>query len=141
LNADDAGKRPKSARDKHRNRDDTGPAEEPIDFDDLVERCLGNLDFVDRVLTRFQAQFDGDFRRLQDACQASDPTEIARVAHLLKGFATSVPARTLQQVAGRIENLGRTAQLDDIPGHLDILENEWTRFVDHATLLAAPAHE
>jgi HPt (histidine-containing phosphotransfer) domain-containing protein len=134
LDADDTRERPKPPW----NGDETRAALQPIDFEELVERCLGNLDFVDRVLTRFQTQFDGDFRRLQDACQAADSREVARVAHLLKGSAASVSARTLQQVASRIERLGRTAQLDDISGHLDTLENEWSRFVDHATLMAAP---
>lgn len=134
MDADDTRERPKPAW----HDDNTQAALQPIDFDELVDRCLGNLDFVDRVLTRFQTQFDGDFKRLQDACQAADSNEVARVAHLLKGSAASVSARTLQQVASRIENLGRSAQLDDISGHLDTLESEWSRFVDHATLLAAP---
>ncbi len=134
MDVDDTRERPKPPW----NGDETRATPQPIDFEELVERCLGNLDFVDRVLTRFQTQFDGDFKRLQDACQAADSSEVARVAHLLKGSAASVSARTLQQVAGRIERLGRTAQLDDISGHLDTLENEWSRFVDHATLMAAP---
>ena len=139
MEADDRNEQRKRAWDV--DGDDAGPNAKPIDFDELVERCLGNLDFVDRILTRFQTLFDGEFKRLQDAYDAADSTEIARVAHLLKGSAASVSARTLQQVASRIENLGRNAQLDDIPRHLDTLENEWSRFVDHATLLATPTHQ
>jgi Amt family ammonium transporter len=113
---------------------------QPIDFDDLVERCLGNLGFVERILTRFQTQFQSDLERLQGAYRASDANEIARVAHRMKGSAASVSARALQDVAGTVEDLGRTAQLDDIARHLDILASEWSRCVDHTTTLATPVH-
>ncbi len=115
-------------------RELSGPAVSPFDADELVARCLGNLEFVQRVLAKFQERLDADLTELDEAVLAADAERIARVAHRLKGASANVAAHGLRQRAAGIEELARQRSLDEIPSELDELREEWSRFTECAEL-------
>ena len=52
-----------------------------INVDDLMGRCMGNLDFVERILTIFQSRCEEDLIALEDAIQAVDLPRVQQIAH------------------------------------------------------------
>lgn len=99
-----------------------------LDMDELVERCLGNLEFAERVLARFQQGFVGDLAELEEAVAAQDAAKVARLAHRLKGAAANVAAHGIRDRARAIESLARQPALDEVPQHLSALRAQWVRF-------------
>ena len=50
---------------------------EILDYDALVNRCMGNLDFVDRVLMRINEQMPVDLLELEQALVQQDSQQVA----------------------------------------------------------------
>jgi HPt (histidine-containing phosphotransfer) domain-containing protein len=116
----------------------TEQATEQVDafeFDELVERCMGNLEFVERVLAKFQQRFGENLEELEKALEAYDPEGIVQVAHRLKGESANVAAGGLRDHAAEIERLGREGRVSDIPPCLAQLRTEWSHFTESVGLL------
>jgi HPt (histidine-containing phosphotransfer) domain-containing protein len=111
------------------------PASEPIPFDsqELLDRCMGNIDLAERVLAKLQSRFEKETLELEQALQTKDCNLIAGIAHRLKGAAANVAAHDLRQCAANIEDLARKEQFDQMPEQLDLLRDEWSR-LNQATL-------
>ena len=106
----------------------------PINTQELVERCMGNIDLAERVLAKLQSRFDEDLAGLEQALSAKDGRRIASIAHRLKGAAANVAARDLQKYAAEIEDLANKNMLADLPVRLKILRHQWSRINDFALL-------
>src|SRR5688500_13391977 len=102
----------------------------PVDLDDLLARCLGRMDIVERVLHTFQRSLQIDLEQLEQAVQSLDADEIAHIAHRMKGASLSVAAHDLQKYAQSIESSAMTRQLENIPDYFVKLKQECARF-DH----------
>lgn len=116
------------------------PSSQPtpvIDRQELLTRCLGDLDFAQRVLAKFQSRFDADLEELDRAVEASDLDQVTQVAHRIKGASANVAAHELRQQAASIEELARRQALPEIPVHLQDLHTEWSRFAESASTLLA----
>ena len=109
-----------------------------LDFEELVERCMGNLEFAERVLGRFQERFGEDLAALEAEVTEQRSEEIARLAHRIKGASANVAAPGLCTQASTVEELARASQVGEIPPHLDQLKAEWLRFQQSATAVARP---
>lgn len=105
----------------------------PLDFPQLVKRCMGNVALAERLLSNFEQRFEGELSRLRDGMQAHDSQLVARVAHQLKGAAANLAACRLQQVSAEIEQRGRADRWDEIDSLLDQLRDEWHRFTEYCT--------
>lgn len=99
-------------------------------FDELVERCMGRIDFAQRVLSKFEQSFGGDLAELEDLLDRENHEGITLVAHRLKGASANVGAPRLCDRAARIETLARAQRISDIPLCLEQLRSEWSRFVE-----------
>ena len=106
-----------------------------FELDELVERCMGNLAFVERILAKFQQRFGETVEELENAVDAHDPERIVRAAHRLKGESANVAARGLQDRAGEIERLGRHGRVSDIRPCLTQLRVEWSQFAESVASL------
>jgi HPt (histidine-containing phosphotransfer) domain-containing protein len=100
---------------------------EVLDWHGLCDRCMGNLDLVERVLAKFQQQLPEALDELEEALRRGDALHLARVAHRIKGTSASVSAATLQKAAEQVEELGRDRRLDEVPERLGALRSEWLR--------------
>jgi HPt (histidine-containing phosphotransfer) domain-containing protein len=107
----------------------------PVDFDDLVDRCLGNLEFVERLLTKFHQRFGEQLEELEIASAEQDAERVALVAHRLRGESASIAAPGLSERAAEIERLGRANRVADVAGSLDALRAEWAAFTEFLSAL------
>ena len=105
------------------------PAEVPIDLGQLVGRCMGNLQIVDRALAKFEVCFDKDLAELEQCLERQEVDEVRRLAHRLKGSAASVAAGGLARCSTRLEELARSRQLNEVPPCVGRLRREWSRFL------------
>ena len=108
-------------------------------MEDLLARCLGNSDFVQRVLRKFQERCDEDLAALEQALINADTELVARLAHRLKGASANASALRLREHAAAIEDAARRRALGAIPQRLDELRHEWDRFTAAVAQLEPPA--
>lgn len=100
-----------------------------LDYQQLLDRCMGQLDFAERLLGKFEARFPGEVDQLLRGWAARDASCVARVAHQLKGASANVGAGRISRVASEIEEAGRLGLLDDVERQLRELEGEWAVFL------------
>jgi PAS domain S-box-containing protein len=113
-----------------------------IIMDQLLERCMGDQGFLQKILGKFRTQ---SIKALQDvvaAVQQNDPVATAAAAHSLKGVAASLSADSLKDAAAALEKAGRSGNLENAPADLQALASELQRcqaFIDATLTPAAPA--
>jgi Amt family ammonium transporter len=82
-------------------------AEPHIDSASLLERCMGNVDLMARLLAAFEPEIGREVDRLDDAIKAGDNPRIANVAHTLQGSAANLSAARLSALAREVEHAAR----------------------------------
>ena len=97
---------------------------------ELLARCVGKTELVQRVLAAFVKQLDNDIPKLTADLRAGDFEGAAKTAHRVKGAAANVAADGLRASAERIEDLARNPQIDDVPAHVNQLQEDWNKFVE-----------
>jgi HPt (histidine-containing phosphotransfer) domain-containing protein len=98
-----------------------------IAFAELLERCLGNMAFAQRILKNFETRMTADLAEIDAALLAQDGQRAARLAHQLRGSAANAAAGSIEALSGEIERL---AKADDLPAarqKLAQLAEQWTR--------------
>lgn len=98
-----------------------------LDLEDLKARCLGNMDLVERVLSKMSDQLDRDLEHVDRALQAGDAAEVAQFAHRIKGVAASVAARSLFDAAAAVEEQALANAINELPQHIDRLRHDRSR--------------
>jgi len=104
-------------------------SDEVMDLQGLYERCMGNLDLMERVLDKFERRLPEELAELERALERGDATMVAQLAHRIKGSTSNVSAAGLQQAAKEIEDLGRSGRVAD-KACLTNLHEQWRRYVD-----------
>ena len=108
---------------------------QPLKHEELLARCLGNLEFAERVLSTLQQGFADDLSVLEQHCGLGDPDNMARLAHRMKGASANAAAPRLHAETARIEDLARTERAQEIPRQIERLKQEWNLFVRSAASL------
>jgi HPt (histidine-containing phosphotransfer) domain-containing protein len=106
---------------------------EILDFEALVNRCMGNMDFVDRVLLKINERLPLDIEELERALNQQDAQQVAGVAHRIKGSVANISANKLQGIAQEIENMGREGIIESIPSRINALHKEWENLREWTT--------
>ena len=84
--------------------DSAGPVESPpVDYEALLNRCLGDNALADRVLTKFARRLSEDVRKIRKAFESGDRESLRQQAHSVKGAAANVAADPLAGLAAAIE--------------------------------------
>lgn len=99
----------------------------PLDLDAVLDRCMGDVQFLNRILNQFQTQTSRDLEVLQKALAGNDAEELRRVAHGLKGAAAYMAAETIRSLSHDLEHCGRNGDLSAVPSLLDQLQAELNR--------------
>ena len=104
---------------------------EVLNLDGLCERCLGNLDLVQRVLGKFEQRLPEELAELERVLELGDAAKAALVAHRIKGAASNVLASGLQKAAAEIEDLSRAEQAGGHRRAIDVLaRGQWQLYVE-----------
>lgn len=100
---------------------------EVMDLEALKARCLGNINLVERVLSKFAAQLDADIEALETANQKGDTEAFALVAHRIKGMSANVEARSLYASAVEAERVARKNDLPEYKSQIERLQKDRDR--------------
>ena len=104
----------------------------PLDYGQLLERCLGNAEFAQRILAKFTQKFVEDLERLEQSMAAGDEEAVGLLAHRLKGSAANVAAPALANLFDEIEQHSRQGGMPGIAERIAAVHEEWARFIAHA---------
>ena len=96
-----------------------------INVDDLMARCLGNMDFVERILTIFQTRCESDLVELEDAVSAGDMLRVQRLAHRLKGACANAGANDLSIRASELWSAANKEFTDVLAARFAQFRQEW----------------
>lgn len=111
---------------------------EILDYDALIDRCLGNIELASRLLEKLQTYLPQEIENVEKALALKDAEQVARIAHRLKGATANVSARGLNQVVEEIEKSGKTGVLSEIPASMERLHREWERFQKYSFTILPP---
>jgi signal transduction histidine kinase/PleD family two-component response regulator/HPt (histidine-containing phosphotransfer) domain-containing protein len=116
------------------------PPAAPFDFDDLLSRCLGNHDLLERTVAKFKRRLPAELDRIESSVNAEDARQLVQLAHSLKGAAASVAAVGLRLAAAELETLGKTANFAGAKGWVTVLREEGERVLsaEHGPPRPAP---
>ena len=102
-------------------------ASDVLNLQELQDRCMGNIELMQRVLGKFQQRIPEELAELEKALELRDMAQIARVAHRVKGSSANVSARGIEQAAVEIEDSSRAGRITDVSAHIERLRAEWAR--------------
>ena len=103
----------------------------PFDMDSLLNRCMGNQRFLEKILNKFEIKAVEYLKDIEDCVEAGDAEQVGRLAHSFKGAAANLSAETLRQIAFEIEQLGKSGDLTNVGESLEKLKNEINRCLEY----------
>jgi HPt (histidine-containing phosphotransfer) domain-containing protein len=104
-------------------------ASAPIDFDELLGRCVGRRDFVDKVIDNFATYLPKQLDQMEQAAAQPDNLKVRTLAHQLKGGSLTVSAHRLGKLAHRLETTAEEGSSTDVANCLNELRAEADRLV------------
>ncbi len=107
----------------------------PFNLEELLARCVGRMDFAERLLDKFLVHFAEDIDRLEQHLEQGDWEELARVAHCMKGASANIAAAGLRDQVAGIEASARDHQAEGLPSQMRRLREEWSQFSNSVTHL------
>ena len=113
----------------------------PIDADALLERCIGDIELVEELLSLFEAQAAEVSDEIEQSVRDGDAERLARLAHSLKGASANLAAGTVRELATRLEQIGQSGDLTEAAPCLAELRDELDRCCRYMPkVLSALAH-
>lgn len=94
------------------------------DLESLLNRCMGNIDLVQRVLDKFQQRLPEELDAMEKALQLGDTEQVARIAHRVRGSSATVSAESLAQAATEIEHASREGRPAELPARIENLRDQ-----------------
>lgn len=79
------------------------PSDSPFDFDELLGRCVGRRDLLEKVLVNFADLLPPQLAQLDQAAAQGDLAKVRNMAHRLKGGALTISAQRLSKCAVQVE--------------------------------------
>lgn len=113
-------------------------AAEILDYEALLDRCLGNIDLAGRLLAKCETCLSKEIEVLEKALTSQNAEQVARAAHRLKGATANISAHGLSRVAEEIECFGKMGCISDLSAHLERLHREWERFQKYYVAFLPP---
>ena len=109
-----------------------------LDLEGLLNRCMGNIGLVQRVLQKFEERMPEEFKDMESALESGDIDRVASLAHRVKGSSASVSAEGMMHAAAEIETAGRSGCETDLSERMVRLRDEWKRYLEYVPTVLAP---
>jgi HPt (histidine-containing phosphotransfer) domain-containing protein len=103
-----------------------------INADELIERCLGNIEFANRILQLLSAQCDSEIVELERAAMHECSDDACRIAHRLKGAFANAAARQLSEYAEGVYRSASDGDFDTARKLVGQLRAGWDNFLEFA---------
>jgi ammonium transporter, Amt family len=100
------------------------PNREVLDFEQLMERCSYDQEFIARILYKFTNRSRRDVEDLGNAIAVGASRDVARMSHSLKGASANVGATRLHHVLAALEDAARNERDDEYHILLCLVETE-----------------
>jgi HPt (histidine-containing phosphotransfer) domain-containing protein len=75
----------------------------PINVDELLARCVGRVDLLEKTLVHFEQCMHPQVSQLEEYAQQGDMESLRTIVHRLRGAALTVAANSLSQSAEQLE--------------------------------------
>jgi HPt (histidine-containing phosphotransfer) domain-containing protein len=111
----------------------------PVDLSGLLNRCLGNVGLVERVMNKFRETGGTDLNHLEQALDNSDLQQVVEITHRFKGAASNISAARLHELAARAERMGRERDSVALKDVLAQLRIEWRKFTSFSETFLSTA--
>ena len=109
--------------------------------DDLMARCMGRLDLVERVLKAFVCQVGEDICVLQSELSAGNSVEVARIAHRIKGSSANAAIEPIRKHAAAIEEFARADRRYDVADCCEQLLEDWREITGAIASIQQPGDD
>ena len=96
--------------------------------DELLARCVGRVDLVQRVLSSFLTQLEADIPQLMEDIRTGIADDVRKTAHRIKGASANVSAVEIRRNVATVELLAETNRLDEVEPELAKLQSDWNSF-------------
>jgi len=84
------------------------PAQQPLKFDELLTRCMGEVEFAQKIIRDFLDSSGPLLDEIGDSIAESSVQKAARTVHRLKGTAATVAAKPFLNSLVELETLLRS---------------------------------
>ncbi len=117
---------------------ETSRSTQVLNMQQLLDRCMGNLELAERCLVRFEQKLQADVDSVQQCVDSDDRAELVQVAHRVKGSAATVAAEGLAETAAALEAYARSGDAADPSGLMSDFLGEVQRFFDGVPRFTQP---
>jgi len=104
----------------------------PLDMETALKRLDGDKDLFKELMSEFLYHASEQLSILEEAVRKGDAKCVVREAHAIKGAAGNLGAKNLADSALRLEQLGRTGNLDKGENLIADLQKELKRLKEYA---------
>ncbi len=94
-------------------------------FDNLLDSVGGDGEFLAELLDTYFTDTPQQFAVMHSALSTGNADEFRRAAHSLKSNSANFGALELSERAKKLEDLGKSGQLNQVGGQLDEAEAEY----------------
>lgn len=109
-------------------------AQDPVNLEQLVRRCMGRIELAERLLKSFETRFPEDLSKIEECLAQDDATGMSRLVHQLKGAAANISAPELYAILVRMELAVRGQQPEIAHNCLAEVHQAWDRFQQFTSL-------
>ncbi|MCB1187835.1 response regulator [bacterium] len=99
---------------------ETTVASEILDIESSIERT-GDREFWQQMISLFLSETQRRLEEIRTAVSEGDSVRLQREAHTLKGSSAEMMAERIRSTAYELEMLGRSGELGDAPGLVELL--------------------
>lgn len=110
-------------------------------YEDVRDRCLGNAELIERVLTIFADGAASDIDVLRSAIEDGDLAQAAKTAHRIKGSAANSAAYRMSAYAGSIERSAKENDATTLNSLHSNLTESFEEFLAARQSTPAPSQE
>jgi len=100
---------------------------DPVDVEAVLERCMGDMKVLEKVLGKFEEHLPETVKQLRSAVEEGEAKSVVRLAHAIKGAAANASAAKLQTLAAEIEQVAEFASLEKLRSQAESLAAEMKR--------------
>ena len=98
---------------------------QPIDVDQLMSRCMGQLDFAQEILRDFLETCETGLIKIRELGTDSDIESLRSTAHRLKGTSATVAAIQLSRIFEDVERFAASGDFESAIDRIGQLDEEF----------------
>jgi CheY-like chemotaxis protein/HPt (histidine-containing phosphotransfer) domain-containing protein len=103
----------------------------PIDFPALVDRCMGNAAFAEKMIDKFRTRACDDLEEIAAALAAGDIENAGKLAHKYKGATATLAAQPLSDLAAHMQTVCTAGDAEAAAACLPEMRQEAERLIDY----------